>query len=142
MAGARLSTGWQLRHEGVKLATVEGTIEGTWGRGEVVGFGEPRHVGVVPSHRDAVAEIATRCIKTRPPQEGGVNQRRARRVELRHEGVTVAVEGGVEGAWGGGLGRLRGGKQGDGLRFPRAVGSAVRHRTGLRGIWDALCGAG
>jgi hypothetical protein len=37
--GGRLSTGWQLRHEGVTSA-VEGTVEGAWGRGKVCERGE------------------------------------------------------------------------------------------------------
>src|SRR5215217_2538157 len=112
---ARLSTGWQLRHEGVSVA-VEGGIEGAWGGGVVGGVGGPRHVGVVPSHRDVVAPIVTGS-----PKESGVVKRRARGVELRHERVSTAVvEGGIEGAWGGGI--VGGGGA------PRHVGPAVSHR--------------
>ena len=87
MAGAvRLSTGWQLRHEGVSVA-VEGSIKGAAGSGVVEGGGAPRHVGPATFvHRYAVTRIGIRS-----PKEGGVGQRRARRVELRHEGVKVAV---------------------------------------------------
>src|SRR3954453_8883175 len=58
MAGARLSTGWQLRHEGFTVA-VEGGIEGARGSGVVGGLGEPRHVRPALPHRDALARIAT-----------------------------------------------------------------------------------
>ena len=73
MVGVRLSTGWQLSHEGVKNA-VEACVEGAWGGGEVGGGGFPRHVGVAPSHRYAQAHIGTGppIIGTGPPKEGGV----------------------------------------------------------------------
>src|SRR5215212_11826389 len=54
MAGARLSTGWQLRHEGFTVA-VEGSVEGARGSGVVGGLGEPRHVRPALPHRDALA---------------------------------------------------------------------------------------
>src|SRR5215213_612754 len=92
MAGARLSTGWQLRHEGV-LVAVPGGIEGAAGGGKVGGIGAPRHVGSATFvHRDAEAPIGTR-----PAKEGGVDKRRARDVELRHKRVNGTVEGSVEG---------------------------------------------
>src|SRR5215207_53219 len=91
----RGSTGWQFRHECVPIG---GGVVGA-GSCRVGGGGAPRHVGPATSaHRDVVAEIATRS-----PQEGGVGQIRARRVELRHERVTVAVEHAVVGPGGGGV---------------------------------------
>src|SRR3712207_8222852 len=52
------------------------------------------HVGAAHCvHRDAVALLVTR-----PPKERAVLQRRARCVELGHEGVGIAaVVGGIEG---------------------------------------------
>src|SRR5918994_981157 len=41
----RGSTSWQLRHERVTVAAVEGVVEGAGGGGVVGGLGGPRHEG-------------------------------------------------------------------------------------------------
>src|SRR5215213_6825386 len=97
--GQRRTRRIEYRHKRVLVAAVEGGVEGAGGSGVVGGGGLPRHVGPALSHRDAEADFTTGAeadITTRPTKEGRVGQLRTRGVELRNEGVTEAIVGGVE----------------------------------------------
>src|SRR5439155_1156585 len=109
------------RNEGVFAAAASG-LEGAGGRGEVGGKGNPRHVSVAAGvHGDTEA-----VVDTTPAQVGGVDEEGAGGIELGHEGVFGAAEGGLEGA--GGRGEV-GGKGN-----PRHVGVAA----GVHGDAEAL----
>src|SRR5439155_12837492 len=83
------------RNEGVFAAAASG-LEGAGGRGEVGGKGNPRHVSVAAGvHGDAEA-----VVNATPAEVGGVDEPGAGGIELGHEGVFGAAEGGLEGAGG------------------------------------------
>src|SRR5206468_113636 len=73
-----------------------GGLEGAGGRGEVGGTSEARHVGVAEGvHGDAEA-----VVNATPAEVGGVDEPGAGGIELGHERVFGAAEGGLEGAGG------------------------------------------
>lgn len=73
-------------------------VEGARRGGEVVRSSIARHVGVAqPVHSDGPA-----VVRTATTQESGVDQPTASRIELRCEGVPIAVVARVEGTWRGG----------------------------------------
>ena len=83
----------KLGHEGVVVAPIGG-LQGVGGR-EVGRIGDARHVGVAGRvHGDAIAIITAAAAEV-----GGVDQGRARRVQLRHEGVGDAPEEWPAGGW-------------------------------------------
>src|SRR3989442_11241849 len=82
----------ELRHEGV-VAAVVGRVEGPGGSRKVRGISRSSHVGA-PRGVDGDSEAV---VIAAPPEVGGVDESRAKRVQLRHEGVVVAVSGRVEG---------------------------------------------
>jgi hypothetical protein len=101
----------ELCHEGVVLP-VEGRVEGARGRREVGRVRAPGHVGAAGAvDCDAVADFAAASA-----QVGGVAERGAARVQLRHEGIAIAIEGRVEGA--------RGRREVRRVREPGHVGAA------------------
>src|SRR5262249_32742219 len=74
----------------------EGGLQGAGGRGEGVGLGFARDVGVAGRvHRDAVTAVVARAA-----QQGAVEDPRPRRVDLEGERLAAAGEGGLEGAGG------------------------------------------
>src|SRR5439155_688762 len=112
------------RNEGVFAAAASG-LEGAGGRGEVGGKGNPRHVGVAAGvHGDAEA-----VVNVTPAEVGGVDEHGAGGIELGHEGVFGAAEGGLEGAGGRG--------EGGGIGEARHVGVA----EGVHGDAEAVVNA-
>src|SRR5207249_9812117 len=85
------AVGGELRHGGVAEAA-QGGLEGPRGGREVGGLSCPRHVGVALSiHCYSWAAVGPAA-----PEVGGVDERRASRVELRHEEVAGAADGRLE----------------------------------------------
>src|SRR5207245_3093862 len=83
--------------EGVASAVVQGRIQhragGRAAGGEISRIRVARDIGRARGiHRDAAATVvAVVCVPTAPAQVGGVDERRASRVELGHEGVSFAA---------------------------------------------------
>src|SRR5262249_52015127 len=99
----------QLRHEGVReYATPESLLEGAGGGGKVGAVGWPGYVGIAGRvYRDAGGKVEAAAA-----QVGGVDQARAGRIQLCHEGVHEAAGkcrlGGADGG-----GEAAGGFSGD-----------------------------
>src|SRR5205823_132923 len=102
--------GIDLPHKGVALAAIT-PLERAGRRGEAGGGGDARGVGaavrvrrdaitVVDSEREAFPVSEQEEVRAAPAQEGGIDQdggSRLRRVDLRHEGVSVATVDAPEG---------------------------------------------
>src|SRR2546423_1082399 len=84
----RPAGGGELHHEGGQ-ESAESRPDGARGRGEVRREGQTRHVGVAGGiNCDGVPTVGRESAEV-----GGVDQRRAVAVELRHEGVATAAKG-------------------------------------------------
>src|SRR5262249_57427911 len=78
----------ELRHERVS-ESAKSRLERPGGRGEVGRFGKASHIGVARGvHRDAESVFAAAAAEI-----GGVDERRTRGIQPRHEGVEAAGGG-------------------------------------------------
>ena len=103
-----------LHHEGVGGAAAVDRLERAFRRREVAGECLARHVGVrrgTGVHCDAYGEVVGAAAEIR-----GIDQSRARSIQLRHKHIAAASEGGLERAWGRG--------EDSGVRGARYVGVA------------------